>query len=108
MNASEKGKERYETFHRERIINKTMKLSDTIHRLNLKTMITIRNKPKKTTKKVIRGINMTEKAIEVARDRGLTTEDLLTYEVASSTMLSDDEGLMIKPKKSQLIHELVD
>lgn len=106
LNASEKGKEKYEIFHCERFINKTMKLHDTIHRLNLKTMITIRNKPTKTTKKVIRAINMTEKSIEVARDRGLTTEDLLMYDVVPSPMLFDDEGLMTKPEKSQLIREL--
>ncbi|KAG1714106.1 hypothetical protein GQR58_001752 [Nymphon striatum] len=69
------------------------------------------DKPKsstRTTKKVIREMNMAEKSIEIARDRGLATEDLLKYDVLPSHMLFDDHGLMTKPEKSQLIRELED
>ncbi|KAG1651918.1 hypothetical protein GQR58_026646 [Nymphon striatum] len=69
------------------------------------------DKPKsstRTTKKVIREMNMAEKSIEIARDRGLATEDLLKYDVLPSPMLFDDHGLMTKPEKSQLIRELED
>ncbi|KAG1662368.1 hypothetical protein GQR58_020977 [Nymphon striatum] len=62
----------------------------------------------RTTKKVIREMNMAEKSIEIARDRGLATEDLLKYDVLPSPMLFDDHGLMTKPEKSQLIRELED
>ena len=51
---------------------------------------------------------MAEKSIEIARDRGLGTEDLLKYDVVPSPMLFDDDGLMTKPEKSQLIRELED
>ncbi|KAG1699604.1 hypothetical protein GQR58_005459 [Nymphon striatum] len=62
----------------------------------------------RATKKVIREMNMAEKSIEIARDRGLATEDLLKYDVLPSPMLFDDHGLMTKPEKSQLIRELED
>ncbi|KAG1714044.1 hypothetical protein GQR58_001880 [Nymphon striatum] len=108
LNASERGKKKYEAFHNERILSKTLKISATIHRMNLKTMISIKNKSTRATKKVIREMNMAEKSIEIARDRGLATEDLLKYDVLPSPMLFDDHGLMTKPEKSQLIHELED
>ncbi|KAG1677699.1 hypothetical protein GQR58_013762 [Nymphon striatum] len=108
LNASERGKKKYEEFHNERILSKTLKISATIHRMNLKTMISIKNKSTRTTKKVIREMNMAEKSIEIARDRGLATEDLLKYDVLPSPMLFDDHGLRTKPEKSQLIRELED
>ena len=40
--------------------------------------------------------------------RGLGTEDLLKYDVVPSPMLFDDDQLMTKPEKSQLICELED
>ena len=81
LNASEKGQSKYQTFHRERIVDKTVKLNNTIHRENLKTMKYIKDKPKKTVKTVIRAMNMTDKSVEVARDRGLATDDLLKYDL---------------------------
>ena len=56
-------------------LKKKLKLNETIHRLNLKTMISIKNKPIKTKKKLIREMNVAEKSIEIAHDRGLGTED---------------------------------
>ena len=46
---------------------KNLKLNETIHRLNLKT--SIKNKPTKTNKKVIKKMNVAEKFIETACDR---------------------------------------
>ena len=51
---------------------------------------------------------MTEKSIEIARDRGLGTDDLLKYDVVPSSMLFDGDMLMSKPEKSQLIRNLED
>jgi hypothetical protein len=106
VNATEKGKQKYKDFHQDRFINKTTPLRDTIHRGNTKNMLSIRNKPKKTTKKVIRAMNMTEKSIEVARDRGIGTDVLLGYDVVPSPLLFNDDGLMTKPEKSQLVRDL--
>ena len=103
LNVSERGKKKFETFYSERFTKKTSKLSDTIHKENLKTMITVKNKSKKTTKKVIRELHMNEKSIEIARDRGLLTKDILMYDVVPSPMLFDDDRFMTKPEKSELI-----
>ena len=51
---------------------------------------------------------MNEKSIEIARDRGLLTKDILIYDVAPSPMLFDDEGFMTKPEKSELIRVLAE
>ena len=106
LNASEKRQSKYKTFHRERIVDKTVKLNDTIHRENLKTMKSIKDKPKKTVKTVIRAMNMTDKSVEVARDRGLATDDLLKYDLVPSPLLFGEDGLMTKLEKSQLVREL--
>ena len=106
LNASERGEKKYEAFHTDRIIRKTLKLNETIHRLNIETVVSIKNKPLKTTKKVIKEMIVTDKSIQIARDRGLGTEDLLKYDVVPSPMLFDDDQLMTKPEKSQLIREL--
>ena len=41
-------------------------------------------------------------------DRGLGTKDLLKYDAVPSPMLFDNDQLMMKPEKSQLIRELAD
>ena len=69
-------------------------------------MITVKSKSKKTNKKVIRELNMNEKSIEIARDRGLLTKNILMYDVVPSPMLFDDEGFMTKPEKSEFIRVL--
>ena len=66
LNATEMGKDKYIDFRQKRICEKTVKLSETIHRSNLKNMKSINIKPKKTTKSAIREHNITEKAIDVA------------------------------------------
>ena len=45
LNASEKGKKKYQAFHSERIIDKTVQLRDTIYIENLKSTISIKDKP---------------------------------------------------------------
>jgi len=45
-------------------------------------------------------MNVIDEAIEVARDRGLSTDSLLTYDFG-------DGELMTKPEKSQLIREFL-
>ena len=59
-NAFTKGKEKYLTFRKERFLEKTTRIGDTIHRANLKTMKTIRKKPEKTIKKIVKERNIAE------------------------------------------------
>lgn len=106
LNAYEKGKEKYLEFRHQRFEQKSTRLSDRIHRTNLKTMQSIRQKPQQTTKTVVREMIIMEKTVEIARDRGFTTEDLLKYDVASSPLLFNTDGSMTKPSKSDLLKEL--
>ena len=53
-------------------------------------------------------MNVAEKSTEIVLDRGLGTKDLLKYDVVPSSMLFDNDQLMMKPEKSQLIRELED
>ena len=53
-------------------------------------------------------MNVAEKSIEIVLDRDLGTKDLLKYDVVPSPMLFDNDQLMMKPEKSQLIRELED
>ena len=69
-------------------------------------MAKLNEKPKKTTKIVKQTMSLTQKSIEVARDRGLSSEELLSYDIVQSPVLFDEEGLMTKPDKSSLIREL--
>lgn len=106
LNAFSKGKEKYLNFRKERFVTKTERISSTIHRTNLKTMKTLRKKPQKTTKTTVKEMNIAERNIEIARERGLTTDDLLKYDVVPSPVLFDDAGMMTKPAKSKLLMEL--
>ncbi len=44
--------------------------------------------------------------IEVARARGRTMEELVQYDVSSTSYLFDQEGLMTKPQKSAPVQDL--
>jgi len=77
-------------------------MSDTIHKENLKTIITVKN-PKKNAKKVIEELNMNKKSTEIARDRAPLAKDILQYDVVPFSMLFDEEGFMTKPEKCELI-----
>ena len=102
LSAFRKGEERYMEFRKERILKKTSKLS-TIHCVNLQTMKTIQNKKQKTIRSTVREMNIAERNIEIARERGLRTADLLQYDVVPSPLLFDNAGIMTKTTKSLLI-----
>ena len=105
LNAVEKGKEKYLAFRRERFIEKSARISSTLHGTNLKPMKSIRTKPHKTIQTTLKAMNIAERNVEIARERGLKTDILLKYDVPSP-LLFDDEGIMTKPTKSQLVQEL--
>ena len=97
--ASTKGKEKYIAYRKCVFVEKSQRISSTINRLNLNTMANNTSKPEKTTKARVKEINIMDRNIEVARERGLTSQDLLQYDVVPSPMLFDDDGLMTKPEK---------
>ena len=93
---------KYKTFREKRFVQKTSRISDVIKRSNMRTRKTIRDKPKTTVKQAKKEMNIAEKNIEIARERGMTSEDLLKHDVAPSPLLFIEDGTI----KHQLIKEL--
>jgi hypothetical protein len=99
---------KYRAFRDERFVLKTKRLSDTIHRTNLKTFNSIRtdqklHHPKKTVQKKFA---YAQKIIDTARVRECDMKEVFRYDLIPSSGLLDAEGLMTKPLKSSLCHEL--
>ena len=67
-------------------------------------MKSIHDKPNKSIKITVKQMNLEERNIKIARERGFTNNEPLEYDVPS--FLFDDGGMMIKPNKSLLIKEL--
>ena len=65
LNIFAKGKEKYLAFRLPRFIQKSIKLSENIHRGNQETMDTLRKKPPKTIKKTVKEMNIAEKLLKL-------------------------------------------
>ena len=106
LNASDTGKERYIEHRSNKFVQKTERISATIHKMNLSNMSSA-NKPvpEKTTKQVVKEISLNERKLEIARDRGVTSDILLVYDLIDSKLLYDGNHLT-KPAKSQLTTEI--
>ena len=89
---------------KDRFCEKITRFSTSIHCANLKTMVSARSKGHNPVKKV-KEINIVSRTLEIGRDRGLTTDDLLKYDIVPSPLLFDDDGMMTKPTKSSLIRD---
>ena len=104
------GKAVYEKLRKERLVEKTVRFSQTIHRTNLKTFLSnhCTSKDKKTTgKSSDKKENRHQMLIiEAARSRGITIEELLQYDLTSSLYLFELHGLMSKSSKSVLMQHL--
>ena len=107
LSVKEIGAKKYSEFRRERFVMKSKRLSDTIHRTNLKTFNSIRTDksqtPKKTAKKKYA---YAQKVLDIARVRNCDMKEIFAYDLQPSSSLLDEEGLMTKPQKSLLCHEL--
>ena len=98
------GSEKYQKLRTDRYLEKTARLSDTIHRTNLKTFASIHkvdnsNNGKAKLKKS-KDAEM-KRTLEIAKERGLTMDELLQYDVATTSPLFDHEGLMTNSIKSK-------
>ena len=103
------GTKAYETLRKERFVEKSVRFSSTIHRTNLRTFINLHKPAKEKTGKSTgekKEDRQMKRSIEIARSRGRTMEDLLQYDVSSTSYLFDADGLVKKPQKSALIQEL--
>ena len=105
LNASQKGKVKYLEFRKEVFIEKSRQLSATIHRSNLKGMKNISDCHSKKAASLDQTVSTNDRKLEIARERGLSTDDLLKFDVVHSPLLYDN-GFMTKPNKSQLVIEL--
>ena len=109
LSVKEIGTKAYETLRKERFVEKSVRLSSTIHRTNLKTFLSI-HKSKKESKGKSSGKKKVDaqmrQTIEVARARGKNIQELLQYDVSSTSYLFDLEGLMTKPQKNTLVQDL--
>lgn len=99
----------YEKLRKERFLDKTTRLFETIHRTNLKTFSSI-HKPGQA--QMASGKSSTyrdgqmQKVLEVARARGTSMEELLRYDVSSSSPLFDEDGFMTNATKSDIVKEM--
>ena len=97
-----KGKQTYVALRDERFVRKTVRISETIIKTKLKMMNSLHIKTKKVSaKEAVHDRLMSERTIEISRDRGMTITELLTYNVAPSPF-----GLMTKPEKWELLNKL--
>ena len=110
LNAETIGKTVYERFREKRFLEKTQRICDTVHRNNLKTFASMHQLPssknitqRKTSKSYETAIQRT---LDVAKERGQTMEQLLKYDISSTSYLFDKEGFMTSATKSDLTKEL--
>ena len=99
----------YETLRKERIVEQSVGIFQTIHRNNIKTFSSIRttSKGNEVGKVQTQRENKQQKrAIEIARARGWSMRELLEYDLSTSSNLFDKQGLMSKSTKSGLMNEM--
>ena len=94
-----------------RKVNVTKRLSDTINRNNVKTFASAEGKkasaPKRKQKQDKKELGVAQKQLDIARVRGYDAQEVFTYDlVKTSYLFSDEDGLMKKPTKHELVKEL--
>ena len=110
LNVEDIGERVYTEFRENRFLFKTKRISETIHRNNLKTFASVHQVP--TSKKIIpiKKLKSKEvaikKTIDIAQMRGQTMEELLKYDISSSSYLFDNEGFMTSATKNDPTEEL--
>lgn len=101
------GNEAYETFRKDRFIDKKANISDTIHRTNLPPINSIlTEKQTVKTKTPKKKQAMAQRTIQLARERGYPINELLKYEIVDNFFLFDENGFFTKTNKSTLSSEL--
>ena len=110
LNAETIGQVSYAQFREKRFLQKSERISDTIHRNNIPTFASIHRQPlsKKTTprKKLKAEETKIQRELDIAKERGHAMSELLQYDIGTSSYLFDEEGLMKTATKSDLTKEL--
>ena len=89
---------------------KTKQLRDTISRNNIKTFASAEEKKElapKAKKKLGKELRIAQKQLDIAMNRGHDAQEIFTYDlVKTSYLFSDEDGLMNKTAKHELVKEL--
>ena len=104
----EHGQEQYEKFRNERFVTRTKKLSDTLTKVILPKFEEKKQKPKtnqQLVKSTAKRIGEAQKQLEIARERGISIGEILSYDHLNENILFV-EDLTAKPNKSELVKEL--
>ena len=105
LNYFEDGKQRYKVFREESYVNKSKKLSDTITKVNLPKFDGKDQKQKKESKPVLKKVGDAQKQIDIARARGISMKEILSFDHLTSNLLFE-EDLTAKQNKSDLVKQL--
>ena len=109
LNFESESQRLYITFRKERFLDKTKALSDTIHRNNIKTFKSLNNNKRvsdKKSKDSEKELAEAQKTFDIARVRNYDMKYLLKFDLIPSSYLFDNTGMMTKTSKSDLCHEL--
>ena len=109
LNIQETGSGLYKSFRKERFLEKTKHITDTIHRTNLRTFLSIKKEEKRTTmlkKDLQKQYTQVQKILDLAQVRKYDTKELFKYDLIKFSYLFDEEGLLTRPQKSLLTKEL--
>ena len=104
------GERIYHQFRKNRFLEKNEKISDTIHRNNIKTFVSIKEnqgKAKKVKEKTSKkDMVNAQKLIDLARVRNFNDKKLFEYNLVPSSYLFDADDLMVESGKSALVREI--
>lgn len=104
------GRAAYVKLRKECLVEKSIRFSEPIHRTNLRTFHSIHKPVKcgKGSRKLSKTTDQRcqQRVIEVARDRGIPIEELLQYDLTTSSYLFYCMGMMKKSAKSSLVSEI--
>lgn len=88
LSVQETGLNLYNKFRKERLVEKTKRLSDTIHRNNVKTFASAEEKKassSKVKKKQGKEFGVAQKQLDIARIRGNDAQEVFTYDLVQTS-----------------------
>lgn len=104
------GEEIYSELRKERFVAKSKRLSDVIHRSNIKTFANVGQKASvvsNTRQKLDKKEQgFAQKKLDIARERGYSTNEIFRYDLVKTSYLFDGNELMVKPQKHELVKVL--
>lgn len=111
LSFAEKGNELYLSFRNERFVSKSKPLSATIHKAKLPSFRTdnshcMKHANKKQNSEA-KNLARAQRLVDVAKERGMHMNEILTHDVLPMTSLLDNKGATMKPHKSDLMTTLV-